>query len=388
MRTKNGEFGLFPKHSRNNVYYYWIYDTDGRRKYRSTSKKTYDEALKYCRALQIKGQLYKATSFIFEDFTRDFFIYDKCPYIRNRLLRGFSYGRTWAKKQRSLLENSILPHFGSMDFRTISSPILDTFILKLRQSNKGTKTINHTLTTLKTIFGYAEQTGMIDTNPAEGIKPFNAATKEKGILTRAELAKLFASPEQSGIWDNPMHFLLNYLAATTGLRLGEILALRPEAINETILNVRYSWNRLEGLKCTKTGKIRAVPIVPELGIILQKYIQDGNITGFIFSANGGKSPIDHKAVYKHFWSALSKIGINQTERQTRNISFHSYRHSFNTMLLEAGVHPETVRLITGHSARMTAHYAHIQLNNMPDILEKITFGTLLPSAVPATYISK
>jgi hypothetical protein len=41
------------------------------------------------------------------------------------------------------------------------------------------------------------------------------------------------------------------------------------------------------------------------------------------------------------------------------------------MLLEAGVHPETVRLITGHSAQMTAHYAHVQLVNMPDVLEKI-----------------
>jgi hypothetical protein len=42
------------------------------------------------------------------------------------------------------------------------------------------------------------------------------------------------------------------------------------------------------------------------------------------------------------------------------------------LLLEAGVHPETVRLITGHSVRMTAHYAHVQLGNMPEILEKIT----------------
>jgi hypothetical protein len=48
------------------------------------------------------------------------------------------------------------------------------------------------------------------------------------------------------------------------------------------------------------------------------------------------------------------------------------------LLLEAGVHPETVRLITGHSVRMTAHYAHVQLGNMPEILEKITIRPLPP----------
>jgi hypothetical protein len=42
------------------------------------------------------------------------------------------------------------------------------------------------------------------------------------------------------------------------------------------------------------------------------------------------------------------------------------------MLLEAGIHPETIRLITGHSAaNMTARYSHIQLNNMPEIIEKL-----------------
>jgi integrase len=380
VRNRDGEFGIFPRRSRRTVYYYfWIYDQNGKRKYRSTGKLTYEEALRFCRSLQIKGQLFQDTSYTFASFTKDFFIYESCPYIRGRLLRGFSYGRTWAKKQRSLLENTIRPYFGNIDIRSISFPMVDTFILKLRQLNNGIKTINHTLTALKTIFGYAKQAGIIETNPAEGIKPFKSASKEKGIFTRGELISLFASPEKSGNWDNPMHFLLNYLAATTGLRLGEILALRPEDIVDTTLNVAHSWNRLEGLKCTKTGKTRSIPITSELGIVIQKYIQDGKITGFIFSANGGESPIDHKAVYRHFWSALAKISINQQVRKDRNLSFHSYRHTFNTMLLEAGVHPETVRLITGHSAQMTAHYAHVQLSNMPQILEKITF--IKPSAL-------
>ena len=103
-------------------------------------------------------------------------------------------------------------------------------------------------------------------------------------------------------------------------------------------------------------------------------IRTYNINGFLFSVNNGRTPIDHKMVYRHFWHALSKIGINNELRKERNVSFHSYRHTFNTMLLEAGVHPETIRLITGHSAiNMTARYSHIQLSNMPEIIEKLLF---------------
>jgi integrase len=373
MRTKTGEFGIFPRRSRGTVYYYyWIYEANGKRKYRSTGKLTYNEALKICRSLQIKGQLYKATSYAFDIFTRDFFIYEKCPYIRGKLLRGFSYGRTWAKKQRTLLENIIVPQFKEMDIRNISSTMIDDFVLKLRKSNYGVKTINHILTAIKTIFGYAMQNSFIETNPAEGIRPFKNTVKEKGIFTKMELKKLFVSFIQSEVWPNPIHLFINAIAATTGMRLGEILALRPENIIGNTISVEYSWNRLEGLKCTKTGKNRIVPIPHELSIVIHEYISNNYITEYIFSANNGKTPIDHKTVYKHFWQALSTIGINHDNRKARNISFHSYRHTFNTMLLEAGVHPETLRLITGHSANMTARYAHLQLGNMPKILETIS----------------
>jgi integrase len=372
MRTRTGDFGIFPRRSRKTVYfYYWIYDLDGKRKYRSTGKQTYNEALRYCRNLQIKGMLFQATSYSFTSFTENFFIYEKCPYISSRLLRGFSYGRTWADRQRKLLKKIIAPYFKDIDIRTISLKQIDDFVVQLRFANRGAKTINHILTTIKAIFGYAVKIGILEINPAANIKPFNAAAKEKGVFTREELSRLFNNQEPSEIWKEPMHFLLNYLAIITGLRLGEILALRPENIMESTINIIHSWNRLDGLKCTKTGKIRSVPVSYDFVLSLKDFILSHNVTGFIFSANSGKTPIDHKIVYKHFWHALSNIGISQELRKTRNISFHSYRHTFNTMLLEAGVHPETIRLITGHSINMTARYSHAQLNNMQEVIKKI-----------------
>jgi integrase len=375
MRPRNGEYGIFPKMIRGNIiFYYWIYDEHGKRKFRSTGKNNYNDAIKHCRLLQIKGRLYISTSYNFTKYTNNFFDYEKCPYIQNRLLRGYSYGRTWAQRQRNILVNIIQPYFNDADIRNISSRMIDDFILNLNKKHFGQKSLNHILSTIKVIFKYAEQTGIIDFNPAEGIKPFLVRSKEKGIFSKQELYDLFCTPYQSGIWKNKMHFLINYIAATTGMRLGECLSLRPENISGNTITVNHSWNRLDGLKGTKTGKVRFIPLCPELEKVLSDYIIENNCIGFLFSTNCGVSPIDHKTVYKHFWNALIKIKIDKKIRETRNLSFHSYRHTFNTMLLEAGVHPETVRLVTGHSAAMTAHYSHIQLENMPNVIQSLGLG--------------
>jgi integrase len=373
MRSRNGEFGIFPRRSRKTVfYYYWLYDETGKRKFRSTGKKNYEDALRYCRNLQIKGRLYIGTSFSFDKYTENFFDFDKCPYINNRLLRGFSYGRTWAKRQRSLLQKVIQPHFKDTDIRNISKKMVDDFLLSLRPIITGNKTLNHILTTVKAVFSYAHGIGVIETNPTEGIKPFKIAIQEKGIFTRDELALLFNNPGKSDIWAKPVHFLINSIAASTGMRLGEVLALKPENIMENSIIIEHSWNCLDGLKSTKSGKTRAVPISFELAKALNNFITINNVCGYIFSSNNGKTPINHKAVYKHFWNTLFKIGISAELRKSRNISFHSYRHTFNTMLLEEGLNPETIRLLTGHStANMTARYSHIRLNNMPEIIGKL-----------------
>ncbi|MCL2244201.1 MAG: site-specific integrase [Treponema sp.] len=372
MRTRNNEFGIFPRRSRKTIlYYYWIYDCNGKRKYRSTGKQDYYEAIKFCRSLLIKGQLYLGTSYSFKSYTEDFFIYDKCPYIKSRLLRGYSYGKTWAKKERSLLVKYIQPYFKETDIRTISQNMIDNFILSLKESNIGVKTCCHIISAIKVIFKYANKTGVIETNPAEGVLPFKNNVIEKGIFTREELILLFSNPERLCIWDNSMQFLLNCIAANTGMRLGEVLALRPDNISEKKIIIEYSWNEIEGLKSTKTGKKRIVPISTGLGEAIRSYIINNKIKGYIFSANEGKTPISHKMVYKYFWKALSKIGICKDTRKMKNISFHSYRHTFNTMLLESNINPELIRLVTGHTVNMTSRYSHVQLGNLPGISEKL-----------------
>jgi site-specific recombinase XerD len=368
MRPRGSEFGVFRKNVRGTtIFYYWVYDTNGKRCFRSTGKRDRDAAVKFCRTLQINGRLYNGTGLSFGLYTKNFFDYEQCPYIRHRLMRGYTYGRPWARRQKKLLENIIGPYFNERDVRTITLYDIDNFILSLKNKNHGNKTINHIISTLKIIFTHAEISKVIETNPCNGLKPFKIMSPEKGILTKEESEKLFDENNQKYIWPIKIHFIINYLAATTGIRLGEILALRPQDICCNTVNVSHSYNTMDGLKTTKTGKTRQIPIDKRLEDILADYCQGKQPHDFIFSSNNNIVPIDHKTVYKWYWYALEQIGITQDDRMQRNITFHSYRHGFNTMLLEAGVAPETVRLLTGHSVSMTARYSHVQLPNILDV---------------------
>jgi len=368
MRPRGSEFRVYPKKIHGSIiFYFYTYDKNGKRRFRTTGKKNFDEAVRFCRNLQLKNQLHDEESLSFNAYTKDFFIFEKCPYINFRITRGHSYTRSWAKRQRYLLENILNQYFGAYALYKITFKEIGEFLLSLKNQNFSNKKLNHIITTLKNIFGYAEMERKIETNPCTGFKPFKVESPEKGVLTRDELDALFNEENRSQIWPEKMYFIINYMAVSTGLRLGELLALKPKDITSDLLKVSHSFNTDDGLKSTKNGKARVVRLYEKLVTLLTDFCREKQQDEFIFSLNNGKSPINHKTVYKRFWKALEKIGINKNERKHRNITFHSYRHYLNTYLLQSGWNPETVRLLLGHSgSTMTARYSHIQLP-VPDI---------------------
>ncbi len=79
------------------------------------------------------------------------------------------------------------------------------------------------------------------------------------MLTPSEAEKVFATE-----WESNAAYIANLLACTTGIRLGEVLALRKSDVGETVLHVNHSWNIDDGMKCPKNGDDRKVPLLPEV----------------------------------------------------------------------------------------------------------------------------
>ncbi len=120
-------------------------------------------------------------------------------------------------------------------------------------------------------------------------------------------------------------------AAFTGLRFGELAAMRWSDVDwqRSLIHVRRALAR-GAIEEPKSGKVRSVPMVPEVGQALAKLGQREFWIGdddFVFvSPTGGY--IDHSATIRAYKRALRAAGLRQ-------IKFHGLRHSFGTLAVQA-----------------------------------------------------
>jgi integrase len=111
---------------------------------------------------------------------------------------------------------------------------------------------------------------------------------KKKSLTPEEVKKLFPA-QWEAVWNSKLHYVLNKLAACTGMRHGELLGLRGEFVFETYIDVCAQYNRY-GYGDVKTHKPRNIPIPAGLRRDLETLMEDSG-QGYLFSVNGGESPV-------------------------------------------------------------------------------------------------
>jgi integrase len=89
---------------------------------------------------------------------------------------------------------------------------------------------------------------------------------------------------------------------------------------------------------------------------------------FVFHGVNGKRPIGNKDIYVKLYSAFKNIGISSKEREERNITFHSWRHLYNS-LMRGKIHDSKLQRLTGHQTKeMVEHYTHFNINDYQDVL--------------------
>jgi hypothetical protein len=138
-------FTIFPKtlESGNKIYYYTTYDGFNRRKQYSTGCAKVSDAKRYCYELFRKNRLVATREIKFSTYVKNWYIYDKCPYIQSRLVRGHSYSKTSARLNRSILENVVIPYFGNLYIKDISVSHIEKWVLELSKRKVTNLTVNH-----------------------------------------------------------------------------------------------------------------------------------------------------------------------------------------------------------------------------------------------------
>jgi integrase len=218
------------------------------------------------------------------------------------------------------------------------------------------------------MLNYAVKQKLIKANPCKNVELLKTSDeKEIQILTPDEVKKLFPAQWET-VWNSKLHYVLNKLAACTGMRHGELLGLRGEFVFEAYIDVCAQYNRY-GYGDVKTHKPRNIPIPAGLHRDLEMLMED-NGRGYLFSVNGGESPVTRKQVYQALYEALANIGIDENQRKGRNLSMHGWRHFFNTTLLMANVSDNKVMSLTGHTTeKMKKHYTHFDTTQFSEVVE-------------------
>lgn len=214
------------------------------------------------------------------------------------------------------------------------------------------QSLRNVVAVLRGALGHAVDHGHLRTNPAEGLRITGAARAEEPWtwLTPAELEQLAAalpSPERH----------LVALAAGTGLRAGELVALRLEDVGDDSILVRYG---APG-RPTKTRRIRRVPLLPLARAAWASWRAETaawpNPRGLACPGRHGAHRSRAHVIRWDLWRrACAALG--------RPVRWHDLRHTCASSLVSGAWGRswslEEVREVLGHtSIAVTQRYAHL-----------------------------
>lgn len=226
----------------------------------------------------------------------------------------------------------------------------------LDEGRLSRRSVQKALVLLHGILKRAKRRKWITVNPVEDVE--RVTVKRSGdfnVLAPVEVvavARAAATPQDAAIIT---------VAAFTGLRLGELRALRWRDVDfaKQTIHVRGSFTHGEHGP-TKSGKVRSVPLIDQAIVVLDALSRREHFTGpegVVFcSVTGGV--LDDRLIRGAFYTALEGAGLGAKRQSEDPMVFHDLRHTFGTLAVEAW--PLTdVKAYMGHAdVATTMIYVH------------------------------
>lgn len=346
-----------------------FYDRDGRRLYRKTKipLSSPRKAEKY--ADEYVADYFRSNSEVqvkLVDFTTDFFVWEKCSWIRRQHAKGRRFSKAQAYQRRKQLKNHILKEFGKRYIASINRLEVENWLASIPRANA---TRNQILDTFRIVLREAETAGYVQHNVLERTERFGASDrKERDIFTLEELKTLFPEDREKllEIWGSLKHATCFMVIASTGIRTGEARALCwRHSLDRGALLIDQAVKADRTIGTTKSGDIRIVLLPAKAQVILDDWRESDKNPfrepdDLIFWGNGRHKPWSADYLSKYLHPCLDRAEINT---QGRNLVCHSFRHTFNTMMRQI-LPLEILQALTGHkSETMTQLYDHPTLED-------------------------
>ena len=270
-----------------------------------------------------------------------------------------------------ILENHILPAFEGNT--TISEEDVQAFVFNKLESGMRQKTVRDIVIVLKMVVRYGAKLGLDWKSDWQLHYPTSQGKDAIEVLSIENHRKIMNYIQGNFTFKN----LGVYVCLSSGLRIGEICALKWEDIDvrESVIHVRRTLERvyvmdeeprrtvlIEGMPKT-VNSVRDIPITKNLMKMLKPLCDIVNPDYYVLS-NESK-PIEPRTYRNYYKALMQELGIPR-------IKFHGLRHSFATRCIESNCDYKTVSVLLGHSNIGTTLnlYVHPNLEQKKKCLDK------------------
>ena len=274
------------------------------------------------------------------------------------------------KDYRDSMNNLILPRFGNMPIDEVNYLDIRKFVSELTSSAKRK---NNILVPMRSVFKMAFLSGIIDQNPMERIKNMKVAKPDIKPLSMDEVNSFLA------------HVSFRYkdffiVAFFTGMRFGEMAALKWRNVDfqRQLIKIRETLVKgEEGSPKTKKSVRDIKMLPPVIEALRNQRKQTIGKSDHVFLNQYG-NPLQPDPTNFYVWKpALKKSGLEHR-------SLYHTRHTFATLMLDAGEHPGWVQKMMGHETLQMIYekyYSYIKNYERDEgsaFMEKVFTPTLNP----------
>ncbi|HTZ64314.1 MAG TPA: site-specific integrase [Solirubrobacteraceae bacterium] len=281
---------------------------------RRTAQAWLDQVLAEARRGELPGMM--RTGATFKDAVAEYMRWLEHDRARKpTTLRGY----------RSIMHAHLLPTFGERRLEDITTGEVEAWSATLAARGLANATRLRILTCLHGVMARAKRVWKLPRNPITDVeKPTQRhTTVELDVFTPEEvhaLVRAAASEQDAAIF---------LTAACTGLRRGELIALRWRSVDFTRRSIRVVASYSErSLATPKSGRARSVPMAPPVAQALARLgSRDHNDQpdDLVFPGAVGEY-LDGSALYRRYKLALKHAGL-------RSLRFHDLRHTFGTQVI-------------------------------------------------------
>lgn len=260
--------------------------------------------------------------------------------------------RTW-ERYEECVRLHIAPLLGKLALARLTPSHLQRLYSQKLEEGLSPTTVFYLHAVLHRALGQAERWGLVARNVASLVTPPRAARQEMKTLSPEEARRFLEAAQGERL------YALYVLAITTGMRLGELLALRWRDVDleRGVLRVTATLQKTRDgylFAEPKTERSRRQVVLSPSAIealrehrlrLLEERLRLGDAWedhDLVFPNEIGR-PLDRTNVsHRSFERILKRAGLPR-------LRFHDLRHTAATLLLGQGVHPKVVADMLGHS---------------------------------------